>query len=168
MTACDLVRLLNYDHDTGVFTWKVDISRRIKAGMKAGTISSNGYLKIKLNGKAYRAHHLAWLVCKNEFPQQEIDHINGDKLDNRIINLRLATRSQNNSNMLLRADNSSGYKGVSWQMPNRKWVARISLNRKRITLGFFDSKEDAAEAYRLASIQYHGEFSPFNSGFNPR
>lgn len=168
MSACDLARLLNYDLDTGVFTWKVDISRRIKAGMKAGTVSSNGYLKIKLNGKAYRAHHLAWLVCKSELPQQEIDHINGNKLDNRIINLRLATRSQNNCNMLLRSDNSSGYKGVSWQLPNRKWVARISVNRKRITLGFFASKEEAAEAYRAASIQFHGEFSPFNSGTNPR
>ncbi|HBZ17536.1 MAG TPA: Fis family transcriptional regulator [Pantoea sp.] len=167
MAACDLIRLLDYNQDTGVFTWNVAIGRRIKAGMKAGSISSNGYLKIKLNGKAYRAHHLAWLACKKEWPQQELDHINGDKLDNRIINLRLATRSQNNSNVLLRADNSSGYKGVSWQLPNRKWVARISINRKRITLGFFATKEEAAKAYRLASIQYHGEFSPFKSGLNP-
>ncbi|QBR52757.1 HNH endonuclease [Erwinia sp. QL-Z3] len=168
LTASEVKKILNYDSDSGIFTWILPASKSIKPGRVAGSISSNGYLRIKINGKSYPAHRIAWLLVHNTFPDTEIDHINGEKLDNRITNLRIASRLQNNRNVIKRKDNTSGFKGVSWQLPNKKWVARISVNRKRLTIGFFDSKEEAAEAYKQASIKYHGEFSPFKTGTDPR
>lgn len=93
------------------------------------------------------------------FPEGlQVDHINGNKLDNRKCNLRLATNSQNHCNRGKQSNNTSGYKGVFWHKRTQKWVARIGLNRKGISLGLYADPKDASAAYLAASAKYHGEF----------
>jgi HNH endonuclease/AP2 domain len=92
----------------------------------------------------------------------DVDHKNGDKLDNRKANLRLATRSQNNYNKGVQSNSSSGFKGVSWSKQRNKWRARIHVDKKEINLGFFEYQIDAAFAYNEAAIKYHGEFAKLN------
>jgi len=104
------------------------------------------------------AHMLAWLIVYGEWPNGQIDHINGDRLDNRIKNLRVVTQQQNAFNRVLYKNNSSGVKGVSWSIAQQAWHAQIRVTGKRIHLGFFKSKNDAANAYAAASAKFHGEF----------
>ena len=110
--------------------------------------------------KAYlKAHRLAWFFVYGEWPQKQIDHINGNKSDNRISNLRLATASQNLSNKGITKSNTSGYKGVSFNRTKKKWMASIKVNKKSINLGYFLTPEEASEAYKAAAIKHHGEFA---------
>jgi hypothetical protein len=90
--------------------------------------------------------------------EMEVDHINGDTLDNRKVNLRVCTKSENNCNRKINQNNTSGYKGVSYKMSRHKWCAKIGVNNKNIHLGYFDSPEEAYAAYCIASKKYHGEF----------
>lgn len=160
--------LLSYDQETGLLIWRVSPSNNIKIGQAAGTISDRGYLRVRINHKQYPAHRLAWMLSHGYYPEHEVDHINGNKLDNKLTNLRLASRAQNNANMLLRKDNTSGFKGVSWRPHNKKWVARMSVNGKRKTIGHFATKEEAAQAYINYSLIHQGEFSPFKNRNTPR
>lgn len=98
----------------------------------------------------------------NPLSTLEIDHINGNKLDNRRVNLRMATRSENSINKTKQINNTSGYKGVSWNKTLGYWHAYIKINKKRIHLGWFKTKEKAAEAYNKATVRYHGEFRLLN------
>jgi HNH endonuclease/AP2 domain len=91
----------------------------------------------------------------------EIDHINQDKLDNRLENLRLATRSQNSQNKSKQKNNTSGFKGAYWHKENKKWNAAITVNNKLIHLGFFETPELAHETYKQAAIELHGEFAKY-------
>lgn len=93
----------------------------------------------------------------------QVDHINGDGLDCRRINMRICTQQQNMCNRKLNCNNTSGYKGVSWHKPNKKWVANITINRKQLYLGLFYSVKDAAQAYNKAAIKHHGEFARINN-----
>lgn len=146
-----LKELLDYDSSTGIFVWRK--SRQcVSVGSIAGTIY-NSYNRIVVDGKSYRAHRLAWLWVHGESPVNEIDHINGVCSDNRIDNLRLATRKQNNENNKLRTDNSSGYRGVHFLKGRDKWQARISHHNRRISLGVFDTAEEAAIAAKAAREQ---------------
>lgn len=127
-------------------------------------------------GYATRIHHIAVIdrkqkvrlmsmhreVLRNnglEIEGFDIDHINRDRLDNRKENLRIATRSQNNMNSKIPVNNTSGFKGVSWHKQNKKWYARISVNRKVHRLGFFSDKMEAVKKYDQAMIKYFGEFA---------
>lgn len=92
-----------------------------------------------------------------------VDHINRNPLDNRLVNLRLATSSQNQANNGLRADNTSGYKGVSWSKSSLKWVSKINVNGRKLHLGYFDTKEEAARRYDLAAIVFFGEYACTNA-----
>lgn len=89
----------------------------------------------------------------------QVDHINGDGLDNRKSNLRIVTRSQNIQNSRKRKDNKAGYKGVYWLKPNNRWRALITVNGKRVSLGLFDDRESAGKAYEVASKKYYGEYA---------
>ena len=151
-----------YDPKTGVLTWRMS-NRYITAGTRAGCIGGKGYLYVRLMGKVYRAHHLAWLMHYGEWPDPTlvVDHINGDTGDNRIENLRLATITQNAANSKLRAANTSGAKGVVWHKRDKVWCAGIGVNGKNIHLGNFTNKQSAAEAYRDAAVRYFGEFANF-------
>jgi len=139
ITQEQLKKLLDYDRETGVFKWKTTTNCRIRVGDVAGCLDENGYIKIRLFNKAYRAHRLVWLYTYGKFPEDDMDHINGIKNDNRIINLRAVTQAENARNLRLRKDNTSGYIGVGWDTGKNKW--RVTISRKQY--GRFKSKSDA-------------------------
>ena len=154
ITQTTLKENLFYNEDNGLFYWAIH-RRRVKQGSVAGTVRKDGYIQIKVAGHFFLAHRLAWLYVHGEFPSLMIDHINQDKKDNRILNLRIANKSQNAQNTLPPRTNTSGYKGVSWNRHVNKWRASIKLNQVSKHLGFFDCKEMAHAAYLNASKQLH-------------
>lgn len=163
-TRAEVLELLDYDPATGIFRWKVERNSyggKIRPGQEAGGINPIGYVQIKLFGLYYRAQQIAWLVMTGEWPPsgREVDHINRNRADNAWANLRLATRSQNNMNAGLRSDNKSGQKGVGQRKDTGRWYARVTVDRRVILLGHFDSFDDAVAARRAAERQYFGSFA---------
>lgn len=152
-----LKAVLNYDPESGHFTWRKALSNRVKANSRAGGPHNEGYVSIAVNGRRFLAHRLAWFYVHGTWPK-EIDHINGKRSDNRISNLREATRSQNNANAKVRSNNRSGMKGVSWSSDRKMWVAHISWQRKVHHLGRFKTKEAAQEAYLAKASELFGNF----------
>jgi len=149
----ELRKRLAYRSD-GVLIWKRPLGGNVKAGCVAGSIFKNGYLYIRIDKAAYRANRLVWAIIKREDPAGlQVDHINGNKLDNRIENLRKATQRQNSCN-------NKNVKGCSFHKRQKKWNARIRINGMLKNLGSFDSKEQAREAYLRAKEKLHGEFMP--------
>jgi len=146
---------LSYDSRTGIFKWKIRAAPHVPKGSKAGSVDKNGYVKIKILGRNYKAHRLAWLIVYGSFPPDQIDHINGVKHDNHIINLRAVTHAENCRNKALYIRNKSGHTGVRYNKKTNKWVAKIGGNHKRVNLGSFENKEDAIEARRIAEINYN-------------
>ena len=147
---------LSYDTRTGLFKWKSRAAPHVPKGSKAGCLdTSNGYVKIKVAGRYYKAHRLAWLVVYGKFPSDQIDHINGVRDDNRIINLRAVTNVENCRNRALPNTNKSGHIGIHYNKRMNKWTATIGINYKNIYLGRFENKEDAIEARRIAEINYN-------------
>ena len=157
ITQEGLKEFLSYAPDTGLFVWRVTKGNK-SINSAAGTIVRGGYIRIGLNGKYYMAHRLAWLYVYGEFPTQYLDHINGVTNDNRIENLREATNQENQYNQGVCKANKSGYKGVSWRKGNKKWVASGYANSKSIFLGYFNTPEEASEAYNEYAKKVHGEF----------
>lgn len=134
-------RHLNYNPDTGLFTWK--------SGGRAGTTRKDGYVQLCVNRTYELAHRVAWYITHGEVPKV-IDHINGKRWDNRIVNLRNVTMYENGLNReFLNSNNSSGIDGISFHKPRGKWRARHVLNGKTHHVGTFDTKEEAAEALEL-------------------
>ena len=147
-----LKELLNYDSDTGIFTWKIYRGGLAKVGDKAGKVEAYGHCRIKVNGKLYLTHRLAWLYVYGSWPDKDIDHINRIKTDNRIANLRTATRSENAQNTGIRKNNTSGAIGVSWKASVGKWRAYITKDYTQIYLGHYASKEEALVARQKAEL----------------
>jgi hypothetical protein len=147
------------EYRNGSLFWKVKPNKNIAAGARAGSKRPDGYRHVRLNKKFYQEHMLIWCLLKGEWPEQLIDHENEIRDDNRIGNLRLATKSQNAINTGKWSTNTSGYKGVSFNKAAKKWVASISVNKKLIHLGTFGSAEEANMAYKEAVKLYHGEFA---------
>lgn len=160
LTADVLRQLLDYDKDTGHFTWRAPLANRIRPGDKAGQRDGHGYRQITVCNTAYLAHRLAWLYMAGAWPPDQIDHINGDRSDNRIANLRLATSSENGCNVRVRTNNKSGVTGVHWYPRYEKWVAVIKSGGKAKNLGYFADKEDAIRARQSAEMSAFGSFSP--------
>lgn len=155
ITQSRLMCLLNYDEKTGVFRWKISPSNRAAVGSVAGSLHNRGYRQINIDGTPRLAHRLAWLYVYGEFPEDQIDHVNGVRTDNRIANLRKATNAQNNQNQRsAHARNTSGKLGVSI-FRNNKFLAQIGFNGKSHYLGYYDSAEDAHEAYVKAKRKLH-------------
>lgn len=142
-----LKEVLSYDPNTGVFTW---IKRN---GNVAGGKDSHGYIIIKVDNKSYKAHRLAWLYIHGYFPENDTDHLNGIRDANRLENLHEATRRCNQQNCKIRQDNTSGFPGVSWDKPVKKWKAYISINRKQKYLGCHPTALDAALARFTVEVQ---------------
>jgi hypothetical protein len=156
ITQSELKELLHYDLEKGIFTWKVNRPKCIKGNI-AGTFHVNGYTHIQINRKIYKAHRLVWLYVYGYFPKF-IDHINCDRSDNRICNLREANIYQNNHNAKLSKNNTSGVKGVSWHKKANKWAVTIGVYGKPIYLGLFEDLEFAELVANEARSKYHGEF----------
>lgn len=159
----EAMSLLSYEPETGLFRWMVvrqTTGRKIQPGEIAGT-PNYGYVAIKALGRLWRAHRLAWLFMTGELPPkgQEIDHINGNRADNRWANLRCVAKAQNMWNAKRPVTNVSGVKGVSWVAERGQWLARITVNGRKIHLGQFDDKERAIAARKQGERQYHGEFA---------
>ena len=159
ITQSELKELLDYNQDTGIFTWKKNVSSRARVGDIAGSLSQAGYMNIVISKKKYSSHRLAWFYIYGEFPSNDIDHINNNKSDNRIINLREATRNQNNCNRNIQKNNKSGVKGIYKHTQYDKWVAEIKINKKSIYLGVFDNLELAKLVISEARNKYHREYA---------
>lgn len=155
MSVKRITELLDYNKDTGIFTWKVAASRNIKIGDIAGGLS-NGYVAISLGGRNYQAHRLAWMYVNGVVPKLFIDHINGIRTDNRISNLREATHEINAQNIRdPQVNNKCGLLGVNYDKFTGKFRAQIQVNGKKKSLGRFETKEDAHSAYLLAKRAMH-------------
>ena len=147
----------NFDyHSDGYLIRITNTKNQVKINAKAGCLHSSGYIIIKLKNKPYKAHRLIWLWHHGEWPKQDIDHINMIRHDNRIENMREATRSQNCMNKTMYSSNKSGFKGVYQR--GKKFGAEIMLNYERIKLGIFETAEEAHNAYCQAAKIYHKEF----------
>ena len=157
MDANELRKKLHYDCETGIFTWIV--STKGHASGKIAGSQCGKYKIIVINQKHYLAHRLAWLYMTGSFPNEYIDHINGNHTDNRFCNLREATHGQNVQNSPLRKNNTSGIKGVSWHKHKKRWHATIFANNKRINVGYFKILEEAKKAIDVARLKYHGDFA---------
>lgn len=150
--------LFVYDSLTGVLRWRVSPGRRCKAGDVAGSLNPDGYRSVIVDGRRYKTHRIAWLYTFGEWPAGLIDHINRDKGDNRISNLRVATETQNHANSGLSRNNTTGAKGVHWHIRDKVWIARIRHLRAEHNLGRFSNFDEAVAARRAAAIKLHGEF----------
>lgn len=155
LTAERLRQILTYAPETGDMRWRVRTNSRICVGNVAGSINSQGYRQIRIAGRLYKAHRLAWLHVYSQWPVDQIDHKNGVRSDNRISNLRQATRAENGQNLAPHPRNKSGYPGVDWHIGKKKWQARITVDRKELHLGYFDERDDAVAARRTAKAKYH-------------
>lgn len=150
---------LDYDPETGEFRWAQSRDRgKVMKGRKAGCLHPDGYIKIRLFDRMYRCSRLAVLWMTGKMPEF-VDHIDRDRMNDRWVNLRVCTRSQNQCNRPKQVNNKSGYKGVLWHKQRQKWWARIGYCGQVKSLGFFDSLEDAAAAYVRAAEKLHGEFA---------
>lgn len=157
-----LREVLDYDPSTGILKWRFRTSPNAKLDEPAGTIAKSGYRKIRLDDVYYTASHLAWFHYYGMVPAGIIDHVNGDKTDDRIENMRLATASQNSMNQGRNGNNTTGFKGVAvFNKPGEptRYRALIRAGGKRHFLGTFDTPEAAHEAYCMAAKEMHGEFA---------
>jgi len=153
ITQTRLKELLHYEPTTGLFTWLVD-RKKAKKGTHP-TYTNHGYICIRIDTVLYGAHRLAWLYVHGSMPKEQLDHINRDRMDNRIDNLREVTAGQNRMNMGMKTTNTSGYTGVSWNKRTQRWEANIKANGKRIGLGHHKDILDAHNAYQAAKLIYH-------------
>lgn len=155
LTTEQLKNALDYDPNTGVFLWKIRPSKAVKVGDIAGCTEKRiGYITIGIAKRIYKAHRLAWLYMHGEWPKGLIDHINGDKADNRIANLRDVFADGNSQNVRKpNRRNKSGFMGVIWFQ--NKWRASMSVNGKSKWLGDYSTPEEAHQIYLEAKRKYH-------------
>jgi len=153
LTQKELKRLMHYDADTGIFTWLVRNSNRMKIGDVAGNKAVRGNIDIRIKGKLYKAHRLAFLYMEGYMPEHLVDHKNGVKTDNRWKEIRHATSTCNMQNSKISSRNKSGYPGVYWKNDHNKWIGQITINGKARYLGFYDDPLEAALARFTAEHQ---------------
>jgi hypothetical protein len=154
-----LKEIISYDPETGLFTWLVKRGSRAMPGYSAGKKTKNGYWTISIDYQSVKAHRLAWFYMTGEWPDLDIDHINGCGTDNRWANLRLATCSQNSANTRTPKNNKSGHKGVSWHAPSARWRAAIWRGGRQYHIGFHATVDLAAAAYEKKAAELFGEFA---------
>lgn len=170
-TPEELRKLLRYDSETGKLFWKFRDESLFKSHREfirwnnryydkpaLNHLDEKGYRCGAIKKKKIRAHRAIWAIIHDEWPKTDIDHINCNRSDNRESNLRLATRAENSWNSGIRATNTSGAKCVSFSKRMKKWTSYINVNGKKLHLGTFYNKHDAAKAHAAAVVKYHGEF----------
>lgn len=159
LTAERLRSLLHYDPETGLLTWSVT-RRQIRAGSAAGSLNkSTGYIRITVDGADYGAHILAHLYMTGEWPIHQIDHEDLCTTNNKWLNLRHATPGQNCANRGARAENKTGFKGVSFCKQNGKFYASIKSSGKSRNLGYYATPQEASAVYQSALKEIHGDFA---------
>ncbi len=151
ITAGELRELLSYDETSGEFRWKVKPCKGRHVGDVAGNLNTNGYVQIRIKGKLYMSHRLAWLYVHGEWPKDQIDHIDGNRSNNRLNNLRSVSNRENACNQ--KSHREGRLFGSHYSKHDKKWRARIEINGKRISLGLFPTEQDAHEAYLKAKSQ---------------
>ncbi len=155
LTQTRLRETLRYNRKTGVFTWRAS-RPGLRIGDTAGCLRPDGYLVIRVDGFLYRANRLAWLYVHGRWPTADAEHRNGVRHENRIRNLREATRSQNLQNLRrAKANNKSGMLGVCLHQQSGKWRATIKADGKQRHLGLFTDKDEAHAAYLAAKRELH-------------
>jgi hypothetical protein len=164
LTAEEARERLDYDPLTGAMRWKHDPKQSRSwntryAGTEPPSLDAYGYRRLSINDRPYKVHRLAWLMVTGDWPPHQIDHINGDRADNRFANLRPASKSLNGANAKRRTDNTIGLKGVRWDKRRNHWTATIQVNGKKLHLGRFESPETAHAAYLRAAQHHFGDFS---------
>lgn len=159
LTAARLRELLHYDPETGVFTWIAERSGGAEPGQRAGAAHTSGYRKVCIDGRHYLEHRLVWLYVHGEFPPHQLDHIDGSRHNNALLNLRPATNEENCQNRALRSDSSTRLPGVGWHKKSGKFQARIGVGKQRKHLGLFDLPDEAYGAYLEAKARLHN-FQP--------
>lgn len=158
LTAARLRELLHYAPETGVFTKRIKTGKW-PAGHVVGTPDRHGYTTIWVDGTVHRAHRLAYLYVYGRWPEGDIDHVNRVRSDNRIKNLRAATRSENCQNKGRQSNNVSGRTGVAWHSAAKQWEAYIWVQRSKTYLGTYPNIDDAIAARKAAEAVYH-PFAP--------
>lgn len=151
----------SYDSETGILSWKKANPWGKKVGLPIGVKDTKGRLRTNIRGRTVAVHHVCWALYYGVWPKDQIDHENRIKTDNNISNLREATNRQNCRNRQ-NGSNTSGYKGVSLKKVTGKYQARIMVDGKMISLGYFDDPMLGGHAYNKAAIKYHGDFSVLN------
>lgn len=154
LTSERLREKISYDPDTGEFRHKIAHGSAVAGGL-CGRVNRDGYRQISVDLRLYSAHRLAWLYVYGMWPDGFIDHINRLRDDNRIKNLRVVSRAENNQNTKLFRTNTSGYRGVTWDSRGKKWRASITVNNKKRSLGSHNTKLLAYEAYLFAASSLH-------------
>lgn len=155
LTQDRLKTLLTYDPDTGIFVY-AKARPKVQVGAIAGHVhKGHGYNQIKIDGKLYLAHRLAWLYVYGRWPQEQLDHINRIRTDNRLANLREVTNAQNCQNRPVQRNSTSKCAGVTWNKTLNKWHTRISLNNQRKHIGWFLTFEDAVATRHQAEQNFH-------------
>lgn len=155
LTAARLRELLHYDPETGVFTWLASNGGRSRGNKVAGytqrMTARYSRRRIIVDKREYKANRLAWLYMTGEWPDRQVDHINTNSMDDRWANLRLATPAQNQWNVGIRSNNTTGFAGVQYDKRRKKWITALHIH-----LGRFDTPEAAHEAYKKAIIALRG------------
>lgn len=154
LTQQRLKEVLDYDPETGIFIWKGNTSVRDIVGSVAGAPNKAGYWRIGIDAHRYRAHRLAFLWVEGYFPDADVDHINGDRSDNRWQNLRPASRATNMRNARRYRNNKSGFTGIAWQEKTQKWRAEIKANGKQRYLGVYDKFWQALATRKIAERRH--------------
>lgn len=156
LTRSRLCELLDVDLEKGTFVWKHTMGGKAKKNQEAGSLTTQGYVQVRLDQQDYLAHRLMWFYVYGAFPVFQIDHIDRDRTNNSVTNLRVATPKQNGENRALKSNNSSGFKGVYFRkdLISKPWHASIMNNRKTIHIGFFETLDDAIQARRIAEDKY--------------
>ncbi len=157
LTANRLREVLNYDPEAGIFVWLRNQDRWV--GKRAGCLNTIGYRVISVDCRKYYAGRLAWLYVNGEWPPNTIDHIDRNRANDKIDNLRPATQSQNMANTGASPNNTSGVKGVGMCNATKRWRAQIHIGGKCINLGRYIEKSEAAKVRQLAEVKYFGEFA---------
>jgi len=152
-----LTHLLTFHSETGEFTRRVSI-KGYSAGSPIGTLNDKGYLVAYIDSKQYRVHQLVWFLHHGEF-LKEIDHIDRNRSNNRLINLRPCLRLENCGNTSPRVHK---YKGVTFCKTTQKWKAQIGIDYRNVNLGRFQTIEEAALVYNNAAVEHFGEFAYVN------
>lgn len=170
ITQADVLKQLRYEPETGLLYRRpipernrIDRMRNSRFANKPATyLNSTGHVQLLINGHHYLAHRVIWLLVHGEWPEGDIDHINGDRADNRLSNLRIATPAQNSTNTRRYKNNTTGYRGVHWNKRQRRWTVRIGVGNDKVHVGCFGCPTIAAFAYDSAARKYHGGFATLN------